>query len=277
MTASSIFPFKPVWKYEFKKTYSKIFLSSLPFISKYFSNTILSSVKVPVLSVHKIFMEPKLCILSSLLTIVFFLDIFTAPLERLEDRITGKSKGVIPIAMATENVKAVSDPCFALFSKNVIGINISINLIKSLLKLLIPFWKLVIGFPEVIVFATFPKYVLSPVFITIAFPLPLVTLVPIKQIVSKSVILSISSIDESSVDEDFFTESDSPVKDDWVIYKSFASNTLTSAGMISPADKSITSPIVISFKGIFILVSFLITVQVVATKSLSFSAALFEL
>jgi histidyl-tRNA synthetase len=53
----------------------------------------------------------------------------------------------------------------------------------------------------------------SEVLITTPVALPLITFVPIKQIVSKSDILSISSI-EISDSESFFTASDSPVKDD---------------------------------------------------------------
>ena len=108
-------------------------------MSKYFSSTILSSVSVPVLSVHKIFIAPKLWILSSLFTIVFFFDILVAPFAKLEDKITGSKSGVIPIAIATANVNAVMVPCFAAFTMKVIGISTSINLISSLLTFSIPF------------------------------------------------------------------------------------------------------------------------------------------
>ena len=70
------------------------------------------------MSVQRIFIAPKFCIESNFLTIVFFFDILTAPLERLEDSITGKSKGVIPIAIATANVKAVIISCLNIFNKN---------------------------------------------------------------------------------------------------------------------------------------------------------------
>ena len=95
--------------------------------------------------------------LSNLLTIVFFLDIRVAPLAKLEDKITGSSNGVIPIAIATANVNAVIVPCLAALAINVIGIKTSINLINNLLTLSIPFWKAVLGFSSVIVSATFPK------------------------------------------------------------------------------------------------------------------------
>ena len=110
-------------------------------MSKYFSRTILSSVKVPVLSVHKIFIPPKLSIESSFFTMVFFFDIFTAPFERLDDSITGSRRGVIQIAIATANVKAVTGVCFHTFSMNTIGVRTIINLISNLLIPSIPFWN----------------------------------------------------------------------------------------------------------------------------------------
>ena len=120
-------------------------------MSKYFSRTILSSVNVPVLSVHKMFIAPKFCIASNFFTIVFFLDIFTAPFDKHEDKITGRRSGVIAIEIATANVNAVTILCFEKFKINTIGIIISINLINSLLMLSIPFWKAVFGLPVVIV------------------------------------------------------------------------------------------------------------------------------
>ena len=70
---------------------------------------------------------------------VFFFAILIAPFERLDERITGKSRGVIPIAIATANVNAVKDSCFQAVKINTIGIIITINLIRSLLIFLILF------------------------------------------------------------------------------------------------------------------------------------------
>ena len=80
--------------------------SSSPFTFKYFSRTILSSVNVPVLSVQNMFIAPKFWIESSFLTIVFFFDILTAPLDKLEDKITGSNSGVMQMAIATAKVNA---------------------------------------------------------------------------------------------------------------------------------------------------------------------------
>ena len=157
ITASSILPLNPVWKYAFKNAYFRVLKSVSPFTSKYFSKTILSSVNVPVLSVHKIFIAPKFCIASSFFTIVFFLDILTAPFERLEDKMTGKSNGVIAIAIATANVKAVTISCFQAFRRNTNGIIANIKWISNLLMFSIPFWNAVLGLLLDIVCATFPK------------------------------------------------------------------------------------------------------------------------
>jgi len=45
---------------------------------------------------------------SNIDEVVFFFDIFTAPFDKQDDNITGSNKGVIVIAIATENVKAVN-------------------------------------------------------------------------------------------------------------------------------------------------------------------------
>jgi len=123
---------------------------------RYFSSTILSSVNVPVLSVHNIFIPPKLWIESNFFTIVFFLDILTAPFERQDERITGRRRGVIPIAIATANVNAVRLSCFHAFKTKISGINIIINLISNLLILSIPFWNEVFGLPDKVC-AIWPK------------------------------------------------------------------------------------------------------------------------
>ena len=93
--------------------------------------------------------------------------------------------------------------------------------------------------------------------------------------VSKSVIEFILLISNSEL-IDFLTASDSPVKDDWLTYRSFASIILKSAGIIEPLDNKTTSPIVILWIGILIFFPSRITDEVVPTSSLSFSAALLD-
>ncbi|MNT48388.1 hypothetical protein D3C72_1851690 [compost metagenome] len=96
-------------------------------------------------------------------TILFFLLIFIAPCDKLEDRITGNRRGVIPIAIATAKVKDNVSSCLLILIKKTIGINININLIKSFDMASTPFSNEVFGFDEVNVSAICPKYVFSPV------------------------------------------------------------------------------------------------------------------
>ena len=103
------------------------------------------------------FIAPKFWIESNFFIIVFFFDILTAPLDKLEDNITGSKRGVIVIAIATENVKAVIISCLFTLNKNTRGIIINIKRISSLLIFSIPFWKAVFSLPFESVFAIFPK------------------------------------------------------------------------------------------------------------------------
>ena len=73
----------------------------------------------------------------------------------------------------------------------------------------------------------------------------------------------------------FSTGSLSPVRDDWLMNKSFASIMRTSAGIISPADRWTISPATASSSGIsFFACPSRSTVQVVVIMANSFSAAL---
>ena len=67
----------------------------------YENSVILFSVKVPVLSVHRMSMLPKFCIDASRFTMTPFLDIAIAPFERFTETMRGSSSGVIPTANAT--------------------------------------------------------------------------------------------------------------------------------------------------------------------------------
>ena len=75
----------------------------------------------------------------------------------------------------------------------------------------------------------------------------------------------------------FFILSDSPVNEACPTYRSFDSIILKSAGIILPADNKTMSPKVTFLTGIFISLLSLITVVVVSTISLNFSAALLDL
>lgn len=94
--------------------------------------------------------------------------------------------------------------------------------------------------------------------------------------VSKSVIFFISLGEDNFEYEDFFTASDSPVRVDWLTCRLLSSIIRTSAGSSEPADKKTISPLTSSFIGISIFILSRSTVAVVATRLLSFAAALFE-
>ena len=72
----------------------------------YFSNTILSQVSVPVLSVQRMFMAPKFWMALRFFTTVFFFDIDTAPFERFAVTIIGSISGVNPTATDKANMNA---------------------------------------------------------------------------------------------------------------------------------------------------------------------------
>ena len=89
---------------------------------RYFSNTIRSSVSVPVLSVHRTSISPNVWIAPRVRTITFLRDIDTAPLASVEVMITGSISGVSPTAMLIANRKAVDQSFFATpLMTNTIG------------------------------------------------------------------------------------------------------------------------------------------------------------
>src|ERR1051325_3621243 len=70
-----------------------------------------SIVSVPVLSVHNTFIAPKFWMELSFLTMTFFLDIASAPLERQTETIIGNISGVRPTATAIAKKKASFQLC----------------------------------------------------------------------------------------------------------------------------------------------------------------------
>src|SRR5271155_636422 len=99
-----------------------------------------SMVSVPVLSVQSTFIAPKFWIELSFLTMTFFLDIASAPLERQTDTIIGSISGVRPTAMASAK-RNVSLPQMCLVNplmKNTIGAITAMNVIISQINLLMP-------------------------------------------------------------------------------------------------------------------------------------------
>ena len=173
--------------------------------------------------------------------------------------------------------KACNQSPFVIpFTKNTIGTIININFIRSILTLFIPFSKLVKFLVSVSVEAIVPKYVWFPVAITTPVALPLIMLVPNKQILSSSLTFKFSFLFFRT--EYFSTGSDSPVKEDWLTNKSLLVIILISAGIISPAERYTISPGTISLISISLIPdSFLHTAAVVFINAFNFSAALFDL
>ena len=71
-----------------------------------------SIVSVPVLSVHSTSIAPKFWMELSRLTMTFFLDIASAPLDKQTETIIGSISGVRPTATAIANRNAVFQSCF---------------------------------------------------------------------------------------------------------------------------------------------------------------------
>ncbi len=165
----------------------------------------------------------------------------TAPLARLVVTIIGSISGVRPIATEIANSRACSQSCFVKpFIRKTIGTITHIKRIRRKLTELTPRSKLVGSrWPERAL-AMFPKYVLSPVARTTAVAEPLTTFVPMKQIFLRSNRLPSSA--EPSVSANFSTIADSPVRADWLTNKSLAFRIRTSAGIISPAERTTISP-----------------------------------
>ena len=71
----------------------------------YFSRTISSWVRVPVLSVQNTSISPKVWMELRRLTMVCLRDMFTAPLARDEVMMTGSISGMMPTAMVMPNIR----------------------------------------------------------------------------------------------------------------------------------------------------------------------------
>ena len=105
------------------------------------------SVKVPVLSVHRISIAPKFCIASILFTNTFFLARFLLPLVKFTFTIIGNMLGVIPTATERANKMASLKLFFIIpsITKTIKQIKI-IYLINILVMFFIPLSKLVNSF-----------------------------------------------------------------------------------------------------------------------------------
>src|SRR5665647_709359 len=196
------------------------------------------SVRVPVLSVHKMFMLPKFSIADSRFTMTPFLDMAIAPLERLIVIIMGKSSGVSPTANATANSNAVTTPLVVGLRREIIKktkiTKRNVTCIIRKPKLLMPRSNSVSGAFSINFLAILPYSVALPVLTTKAVAVPLTTEVPMKQKLLHSVIELALLFKALAI---FSTGKDSPVREDWLMNKSLAFMTLESAGAMSPAER----------------------------------------
>ena len=205
----------------------------------------MSWVSVPVLSVHSTSIAPKFWIASRRLMITFWRDRYTAPLARVEVTIIGSISGVRPTAIDSANRNAsVQAPGVLPFVKplisSTIGVITIMKRISSQLTLFTPVWNaLVVGLAAVTFWASAPKYVWFAIVTTTPVAEPLTTFVPMNAMLSSSNGLLVGG---PRCSENFSTGSDSPVIADWLTNRSLADSSRMSAGIMSPADSSTTSP-----------------------------------
>src|SRR5580658_6790639 len=121
-------------------------------------------VSVPVLSVQSTSMAPKFWMEFSFLTITFFFDIDSAPLERQTETIIGSISGVSPTATASANRK-VSLPQLCLVKplmRNTIGDITAMKQIINQVNFFTPLSKAVSTCWPDRLEAILPKYVCAP-------------------------------------------------------------------------------------------------------------------
>ena len=174
-----------------------------------------------------------------------------APFAREVVTIIGSISGVNPTAIEMANRAAcIQLPLVKPLTKNTTGTIISIKRIRTHDTELTPFSKELLGGFVFSFFATSPIIVSFPTTTTIAFALPLITVLPAKTRLGVSVNRHLFG-DASPF---FSTGSLSPVRADWLTNRSFAASIRISAGIISPADSQTISPTTTSSRGISFLI-----------------------
>ena len=158
------------------------------------------------------------------LTITLRRDMAIAPFARFELTIMGNISGVKPTATARAKSEAsTQSPLLKPLINNTIGTMISMKRINNQLTLFTPRSKAVCVRVPTIDFASEPNQVRSPVATTTARALPLVTFVPIRQIlpISKRLLFlsgvgrrSLHFPDTLAIRSYFSTGSDSPLRMD---------------------------------------------------------------
>ena len=155
--------------------------------------------------------------------------------------IIGSISGVSPTATETANSNDCSQlPLLIPLMRNTSGVITMRKRISIQLTLLMPLSKLVSGRAPTMSFAIAPKLVASPVAATTATAVPLTTLVPMKQAVSRSRMFcdaSAALVAFVGGTACFSSGMASPVSIAWLTNRSFAASSRTSAGIMSPADR----------------------------------------
>ena len=196
------------------------------------------------MSVQSTSIAPKFWIEFKRFTIVLRLDIATAPFARFVVTIIGSISGVSPTAMARPNRKASSQfPLLTPLISTTTGTITAMNLMNSQLTLFTPMSNAVVARRPTRPLAMAPNDVRLPVAMTAAIAVPLMTLVPMKQIVG----MSVRPVDNPAATggaarSAFSTGSASPVSADWATNRSLAASSRTSAGIMSPAERYTMSP-----------------------------------
>ena len=170
-----------------------------------------------------------------------------APLDRQLARIIGSISGVSPIATVRANRKASKTlPVRQALKPNVSVVMISIMRIIIQTKSRVPSSKAVASLRSTMRALIAPNCVSRPVASTSACPVPLWTLLPMRQPLGHSWAECEVSIVGSGMRS---TGMDSPVRADWERKKSLAWIMRQSAGMMEPAASTTTSPGTISSIG----------------------------
>ena len=221
--------------------------SSWPSTFRWYSSTTLSWVRVPVLSVQRMSMEPKSWMEFKFLRMTFCLLMARAPFAREVVTIMGSISGVRPTATEMANSAAcIQSPLVKPLTNSTTGTISSIKRMSTQETELTPFSKVVL---EGLVFSSLairPSMVSLPTASTRAFALPLTTLLPKKARLA----VSVKASRWGRASPSFSTASLSPVRADWLTNKSLAPRMRRSAGIMSPAERCTRSPTTSSSRGI---------------------------
>ncbi len=194
-----------------------------------FTTVILFCVNVPVLSEHITLLLPNVSTAGNFLIIAFLLAIFVTPIDNIIVTIAGSPSGIA----ATANPTDVINICIGSIFFTIPITNIIPHIIKHTIPSVFPtspnFFCIGVSgdTSSIIISAIFPILVHIPVSVTIAFPLPLTTVLAMNAIF----FISPSEIFFSFIDSFILlTGSVSPVKLDSSIFKLNSSIILQSAG-----------------------------------------------